>query len=59
MLVSSAHSFFKFAYSESPIERMEVIGLFAYALNFFVYLIVITVILAWITRGKQSPKKST
>lgn len=60
MLFSSAHGFFKFAYSGSPIERMEIIGLFFHTLNFFVYLVVtITVMVIWITGDKQASKKCT
>jgi len=48
MLVSSAYEFYKFAYSEAPIARLEVIGLFFYMLNFFVYLVAtIAVVAVW------------
>ncbi len=54
MLFSSAYEFYKFAYSDAPIERIEVIGLFFYALNFFVYLIItMALILIWIKGDKQ------
>jgi hypothetical protein len=59
MLFSSAYEFYKFAYSDAPIERIEVIGLFFYALNFFVYLIItMALILIWIKGDKQPAIKT-
>lgn len=51
MLVSSAYEFYKFAYSESPITRLEVVGLFFYMLNFFVYLVATIAVVAVWSRG--------
>jgi hypothetical protein len=51
MLVSSAYEFYKFAYSSAPITRLEVVGLFFYMLNFFVYLVATTAIVAIWSRG--------
>jgi len=51
MLVSNAFEFYKFAYSEAPIARLEIIGLFFYMLNFFVYLVATVAIVAIWSRG--------
>lgn len=48
MVTTSGYEFYKFAYSEDPISRLEIIGLFFYMLNFFVYLIAtVAVIACW------------
>ncbi|UUN86550.1 hypothetical protein [Pseudomonas extremorientalis] len=54
MLISSANEFYKFAYSEAPIQRMEVIGLFFYMLNFFVYLVATIAVTAIWAKGEGS-----
>jgi hypothetical protein len=57
MLVSNAYEFYKFAYSDTPIQRLEIIGLFFYMLNFFLYLVVTVVIISiWIKGDRLSPK---
>ena len=55
MLISSAYEFYKFAYSAAPIARLEVVGLFFYMLNFFVYLVATVAIVAIWSRGTSQP----
>lgn len=59
MLVTSAYETYRFAYSEAPITRMEVIGLVFYMLNFFVYLMAtIAVIAIWSREAPISPRQN-
>lgn len=56
MLISSANEFYKFAYSEAPIGRLEIIGLFFYMLNFFVYLVAAIAVTAIWAKGEGSKR---
>jgi len=49
MVISCAFEFYRFAYSEAPIQRLEIVGLFFYMLNFFVYLLSgLAILMIWI-----------